>query len=194
MVLVYQLPSRYQQVESSWNGRPTRRVLRSVAQGHVVGNVRRHCTQECQVVCVAYSLPHHDLPHCLTRACIAIGIVRLVGKKNPRFSGYQQQDAQELMAFLLDGLHEDLNLVQQKPYVETRDSDGRPDAEVAAESWQNHLRRNQSMIVDLCQGQLKTTLVCPDCAKVSITFDPIMVLRAPLRLRCYPRSTRNSTP
>lgn len=31
------------------------------------------------------------------------------------------------MAFLLDGLHEDLNRIQDKPYTETVDSDGRQD-------------------------------------------------------------------
>lgn len=31
------------------------------------------------------------------------------------------------MAFLLDGLHEDLNRIQNKPYTETVDSDGRLD-------------------------------------------------------------------
>ena len=31
-----------------------------------------------------------------------------VGRFAPQFSGYQQQDSQELLAFLLDGLHEDL--------------------------------------------------------------------------------------
>jgi len=29
----------------------------------------------------------------------------------PQFSGYRQQDSQELLSFLLDGLHEDLNKV-----------------------------------------------------------------------------------
>lgn len=33
----------------------------------------------------------------------------------------------------MDGLHEDLNRVHDKPYVELKDSDGRPDWEVAAE-------------------------------------------------------------
>ena len=33
----------------------------------------------------------------------------------------------ELLAFLLDGLHEDLNRVKTKPYVELREADGRPD-------------------------------------------------------------------
>ena len=32
-----------------------------------------------------------------------------IGKLNPSFSGYNQHDSQELLAFLLDGLHEDLN-------------------------------------------------------------------------------------
>lgn len=45
----------------------------------------------------------------------------------PRFSGYQQQDSQELMAFLLDGLHEDLNRVRKKPYIEVKNANGRPD-------------------------------------------------------------------
>jgi ubiquitin C-terminal hydrolase len=36
----------------------------------------------------------------------------------PQFSGYQQHDSQEFLAFLLDGLHEDINRILQKPYVE----------------------------------------------------------------------------
>lgn len=50
-----------------------------------------------------------------------------VGRFAPQFSGYQQQDSQELLAFLLDGLHEDLNRVKKKPYVALSDADGRPD-------------------------------------------------------------------
>jgi ubiquitin C-terminal hydrolase len=58
---------------------------------------------------------------------------------------------QELLAFLLDGLHEDLNRVKHKPYMKTRDADGRPDEEVADEYWANHIARNDSIIVDVCQ-------------------------------------------
>ncbi|MED6106190.1 hypothetical protein PIB30_002642 [Stylosanthes scabra] len=98
----------------------------------------------------------------------------------PQFSGYSQHDSQELLAFLLDGLHEDLNRVKRKPYHEVKDADGRPDEEVAEEYWRNHLARNDSIIVDLCQGQFRSTLVCPVCKKVSITFDPFMYLSLPL--------------
>ncbi|KAG5593506.1 hypothetical protein H5410_044020 [Solanum commersonii] len=103
-----------------------------------------------------------------------------LGRFAPQFSGYNQHDSQELLAFLLDGLHEDLNRVKQKPYFETKDSDGRPDEEVANELWRYHRARNDSVIVDICQGQYKSTLVCPDCNKISITFDPFMYLSLPL--------------
>ncbi|VVA35066.1 PREDICTED: ubiquitin carboxyl-terminal hydrolase [Prunus dulcis] len=99
----------------------------------------------------------------------------------PQFSGYNQHDSQELLAFLLDGLHEDLNRVKHKPYIKSRDADGRPDEDVADEYWANHIARNDSIIVDVCQGQYKSTLVCPICNKVSVTFDPFMYLSLPLQ-------------
>ncbi|KAG7552658.1 Peptidase C19 ubiquitin carboxyl-terminal hydrolase [Arabidopsis thaliana x Arabidopsis arenosa] len=98
----------------------------------------------------------------------------------PQFSGYNQHDSQELLAFLLDGLHEDLNKVKRKPYIELKDSDSRPDDEVAEELWNYHKARNDSVIVNVCQGQYKSTLVCPVCGKISITFDPFMYLSVPL--------------
>ena len=120
----------------------------------------------------------------------------------PQFSGYQQHDSQELVAFLLDGLHEDLNRVLQKPYVENPDWEGGGDkelVELARKSWQGYISRNDSAIVDLFQGQYKSTLVCPECQKVSkarlviviapqvfqvsITFDPFMYLTLPLPIK-----------
>lgn len=56
-----------------------------------------------------------------------------LAKYAPQFNGCLQHDSQELLAFLLDGLHEDLNRVQTKPYVELKDSDGRRDEIVAKE-------------------------------------------------------------
>ncbi|XP_066474519.1 ubiquitin carboxyl-terminal hydrolase 19 isoform X3 [Tiliqua scincoides] len=104
----------------------------------------------------------------------------IVASKAGQFTGYAQHDAQEFMAFLLDGLHEDLNRIHNKPYTETVDSDGRPDEVVAEEAWQRHKMRNDSFVVDLFQGQYKSKLVCPVCSKVSITFDPFLYLPVPL--------------
>ncbi|KAG3270463.1 ubiquitin carboxyl-terminal hydrolase 4 isoform X3 [Ictidomys tridecemlineatus] len=106
-----------------------------------------------------------------------------VGRFAPQFSGYQQQDSQELLAFILDGLHEDLNRVKKKPYLEPKDANGRPDAVVAKEAWENHRLRNDSVIVDTFHGLFKSTLVCPECAKVSVTFDPFCYLTLPLPMK-----------
>ena len=53
---------------------------------------------------------------------------------------------------MLDGLHEDLNRIKNKPYIEEADSNGRPDDEVAAEAWENYKARNDSFIVDHFQA------------------------------------------
>uniref|UniRef100_A0AAZ3Q227 Ubiquitin carboxyl-terminal hydrolase 32 n=1 Tax=Oncorhynchus tshawytscha TaxID=74940 RepID=A0AAZ3Q227_ONCTS len=103
-----------------------------------------------------------------------------IAKYAPRFNGFQQQDSQELLAFLLDGLHEDLNRVHEKPYVELKDSNGRPDWEVALEAWENHLRRNRSIVVDLFHGQLKSQVKCKTCGHISARFDPFNFLSLPL--------------
>ncbi|KAL3642785.1 hypothetical protein CASFOL_013600 [Castilleja foliolosa] len=97
-----------------------------------------------------------------------------------QYSGCSQHDSQEFLSFLLDGLHEDLNRVKRKPYIESKDEDGRPDEEVADECWKYHLSRNDSIIVDLCQGQYRSTLVCPVCKKLSKKFDPFMYLSLPI--------------
>ncbi|KZT18330.1 cysteine proteinase [Neolentinus lepideus HHB14362 ss-1] len=104
----------------------------------------------------------------------------------PQFSGYQQHDSQELVAFLLDGLHEDLNRIKKKPYVEKPDWEGGGEkelVELGKNSWDGYLLRNDSVIVDLFQGQYRSTLVCPECQKVSITFDPFMYLTLPLPVK-----------
>lgn len=109
------------------------------------------------------------------------------------------------MAFLLDGLHEDLNRVHDKPYVELSDSEGRPDIVVAQEvvlkhfkfclpsltssfflqAWENHLLRNRSIVVELFHGQLKSKVTCGVCQRESVRFDPFNYLSLPLPLESY---------
>jgi ubiquitin carboxyl-terminal hydrolase 4/11/15 len=94
------------------------------------------------------------------------------GKFAPQFQGYGQHDTQEFIAFLLDGLHEDLNRIYKKPYIEKPDwKAGGGDLELAQlgkECWEGYKKRNDSVIVDLFQGQLMSTLICPECHKVGI--------------------------
>ena len=48
----------------------------------------------------------------------------------PQFCGHNQQDSQELLTFLLDGLHEDLNRVREKPDVDMETKSGDREDEV----------------------------------------------------------------
>ena len=105
----------------------------------------------------------------------------VIGSVNPQFRGYRQHDAQELLGFLLDGLHEDLNRVTDKPYVEVQDPPkGTPDADIARTSWDNFKKRNESFIVDHFYGQLRSHLTCNECHFEAKKFDPFLSLSVPL--------------
>lgn len=112
---------------------------------------------------------------------------RVLSSFQTMFSGYMQHDTQEFLNFLLDGLHEDLNLVLKKPLVEKDDSK-KPDEIKSLESWIGFLRRNQSLLVDLFYGQFKSTLYCPDpdCQNISTCFDPYLSISLPLVSRTDP--------
>jgi len=103
---------------------------------------------------------------------------REMSKFNSQFRGLQQQDSQELIQILLDGLHEDLNQIVKKPYVSPTSCDGlgRLLAPSSASNWDKHLLRNSSIINDNFFGQFQSTLVCPDCNAVSVSFDPCAML------------------
>ncbi|ETI47255.1 hypothetical protein L915_08326 [Phytophthora nicotianae] len=105
---------------------------------------------------------------------------KVLAKCSPQFAGSDQHDAQELLACLLSSLSEDLNRVVKKPYTEQPDSDGRPDALVAEEWWQNHQKREFSVIVALFTGQYKSLLECSVCRYESARFEPFTFLQLSL--------------
>lgn len=109
-----------------------------------------------------------------------------IGHFNSLFADYHQQDSQEFIAYLLDGLHEDLNRVLKKPYVnkpeleEGKENDLEAIKILAEKCWDCHKLRNNSVIVDLFVALYKSTLLCPICNHISITFDPYNDLTLPL--------------
>jgi ubiquitin carboxyl-terminal hydrolase 2/21 len=90
---------------------------------------------------------------------------------SPRFVGYDQQDAQEFLRLLLDKLHMDVNRVKVKPRAMPDVDDTLKDNALAAEFWQRYLATDNSTVVDLFAGQLKSTLECSVCGHKSITFE-----------------------
>jgi ubiquitin C-terminal hydrolase len=108
----------------------------------------------------------------------------LICFKYAHFRGYEQQDTQEFMCSFLSILHEDLNRVTKKPYYESslecEDDSMANTYHIANESWKRFLSRENSVIVDNFYGQFKSKLTCPECHKVSITFEPFSNLLVPL--------------
>ncbi|XP_030007340.1 ubiquitin carboxyl-terminal hydrolase 2a isoform X3 [Sphaeramia orbicularis] len=103
----------------------------------------------------------------------------------PRFVGYNQQDAQEFLRFLLDGLHNEVNRVTVRPRGTVEDFDHLPDEEKGKKMWSKYLEREDSKIVDLFVGQLKSSLTCSHCGFCSTVFDPFWDLSLPIAKKGY---------
>ncbi|CAG06465.1 unnamed protein product, partial [Tetraodon nigroviridis] len=103
----------------------------------------------------------------------------------PRFVGYNQQDAQEFLRFLLDGLHNEVNRVTVRPRGSAEDLDHLPDEEKGKKMWSKYLEREDSKIVDLFVGQLKSSLTCSHCGFCSTVFDPFWDLSLPIAKKGY---------
>ncbi|KAJ3244588.1 Ubiquitin carboxyl-terminal hydrolase 21 [Chytriomyces hyalinus] len=100
----------------------------------------------------------------------------------PQFAGYSQQDAQEFLRFMLDGLHEDLNRVFMRPRFSYKDVDvdKLSDVDKARFSWHRYHASNCGLIFDLFGGQLQSTVTCHSCNYASITFDTFWDLSLPI--------------
>jgi len=57
-----------------------------------------------------------------------------------------------VLSFLLEYLHEDVNEVTKKPYIEYSDDHNRPDSEIADEYWQGLMKREKSIFIDIFYG------------------------------------------
>ncbi|XP_044846704.1 ubiquitin carboxyl-terminal hydrolase 21 isoform X1 [Mauremys mutica] len=107
----------------------------------------------------------------------------------PSFTGYSQQDAQEFLKFFMDRLHVEINRKGRKtpsilsdtkwPSV-LEDSDPLSDDERANQMWKRYLEREDSKIVDLFVGQLKSCLKCQACGYRSTTFEVFCDLSLPI--------------
>ena len=91
----------------------------------------------------------------------------------PQFRGSDQHDSQEFLVFLLDGLHEDLNLVINKPAPVPMTPERESELEVlplhvaSQREWEIYIQRDNSVIVAWFQGQERSRLQCMTCGKVS---------------------------
>ena len=108
-----------------------------------------------------------------------------IDKFNPDFSDHGQKDVMDFLCTFLDGLHEELNRVVNKPYKQRTVTVGvEPSPEqlefLANEAWKYYRSRDDSIIIDHCRGMLRPTTECGRCDGVAVTFDPFLDIALPL--------------
>ncbi|KAG5470282.1 hypothetical protein LSCM4_02977 [Leishmania orientalis] len=105
-----------------------------------------------------------------------------IGARVKRFSGYQQQDANEFIEVLLDHLSEEINLLSERCYRQREDSDKAiATQELSTIFWDNFLENNQSFIAPLFFHQSKTVFTCLTCGDSSTVFDNNVTLSVSIK-------------
>uniref|UniRef100_A0A8C5R6C2 ubiquitinyl hydrolase 1 n=1 Tax=Leptobrachium leishanense TaxID=445787 RepID=A0A8C5R6C2_9ANUR len=98
----------------------------------------------------------------------------IVSRNALQYRGTSQHDAQEFLLWLLDRVHEDLNLVvKPKP---------RPPIEEDLPGEGPIFPSSGTFVQELFQAQYRSSLTCPHCQKQSNTFDPFLCISLPIPL------------
>ena len=108
----------------------------------------------------------------------------MVGKLKEDFNNNEQQDANEYLNFVIESLHEELNLHSTKIYIEEKDDifNHNKDEELGNISWANNLKRNTSFIDSVFLFQFKSNLKCRKCNTIKIKFETNYIFDLPLSL------------
>jgi ubiquitin carboxyl-terminal hydrolase 8 len=120
----------------------------------------------------------------------------VVGKLQTRFKNSDQQDAQDFLAFFLDGLHEDLNenALKSKLRELTPDEERRrermPLATISTIEWDRYKHNHKSFLVELFQGQFVSSLKCSVCGTTSTTCNAFMNLSIEISLPHGPQGLK----
>ena len=102
-------------------------------------------------------------------------------KRTQLFLNSEQQDSQEFLLAVLDNLHEDLNRITNKKYMELQEKkEGETDEQASKRWWDYFKSRENSIIMDLFQGQYKSTIKCSSCGNTSISYDTYINLGLPI--------------
>lgn len=115
-----------------------------------------------------------------------VSLKELSGQLRETFRGYEQQDCQEFLTFILDGLHEDLNAngdkerLKELTEVEERRRETMSVRVASTIEWERYLKSDFSLIVDTCQGQYQSRLKCLTCNYTSTTYNVFSFLSLPI--------------
>ena len=115
-----------------------------------------------------------------------------MGRAYEAFSTNSQQDANEFLRCLLDGIHEDLNENSgtRAPLVEIENTKG-TDEEIARQYWSEYTKRNRSIVVNLFAFQERSVLECPQCRRCTRSFSASMGVEVPIPILNRPVSVED---
>ena len=108
----------------------------------------------------------------------------ICGKIQPRFDTFEQQDGNEFLTFVLDELHEELNIKYKREYIPNPDNEFHHNTEEELSNlyWANYIRRSSSFINALFSFQLKSILTCEECQHSKISYESTNNLYVPIPL------------
>ncbi|KAJ2450999.1 ubiquitin-specific protease doa4 [Coemansia sp. RSA 2336] len=104
-----------------------------------------------------------------------------------QFRGNDQEDAHEFASFLLDTLHESLNRRHPRPpperdmtVEEELEFESLDDKQQSDLQWNKFIRRNDSVVTNIFQGQIQSRLTCMACHHTSTTYHTFTELSLPI--------------
>uniref|UniRef100_A0A915K8E1 ubiquitinyl hydrolase 1 n=1 Tax=Romanomermis culicivorax TaxID=13658 RepID=A0A915K8E1_ROMCU len=104
-----------------------------------------------------------------------------IGSLAVEFANYDQKDAQELLIFVLNGLHEDLNRISHKVAIPDQTETNIENFDQTADkSWKNFLANDRSIIIENFYGQFGSVTKCCHCSNASFIFEAFMSLTLPV--------------
>ena len=95
------------------------------------------------------------------------------------FNNNNQHDSSELLMFLLNFLHEEINRDKSKgstSFYEPPKKENESDISASQRFWNLFKRKNNSIIVDLFYGQIKNVTRCLSCGHSQTTFEIFNIL------------------
>ena len=116
----------------------------------------------------------------------------VMSKYGSQYKGSVQHDSQEFLLWLLDKMHEDINIqpVKKQSFIRRqsfrkskRSRKNNDDESSSSKVGSDNPASPSSFIQKFCQGLYRSSLTCPNCKKVSETTDPFLSVSLPLKQR-----------